>query len=279
MRNSEFSVKWGTRLDLDHLAEQLVNLGYERTPLVENFGQFSIRGGILDIAPFHLPHPVRIEFFGDEVDSLRSFDFASQRSLENLEEVVIKPARETLYDLGKLGQIKDAIWEAAQRQSERLHRLKLMDEADELLARTARHLEAFDQQRYFPGMDQYKVFFGPVASLLDSLPADTLLVLDDPVRIKEAAISASWTSASISASCSSGGASSQPAGSLLGLELPVEKSSSTGRYICRYWVSASPAWRPSPAPHWACACPSILQGRLRACCAASSSCGGTTTAP
>ena len=191
MRNSEFSVKWGTRLDLDHLAEQLVNLGYERTPLVENFGQFSIRGGILDIAPFHLPHPVRIEFFGDEVDSLRSFDFASQRSLENLEEVVIKPARETLYDLGKLGQIKDAIWEAAQRQSERLHRLKLMDEADELLARTARHLEAFDQQRYFPGMDQYKVFFGPVASLLDYLPADTLLVLDDPVRIKEAAISAS----------------------------------------------------------------------------------------
>ena len=191
MRNSEFSIKWGSRLDLDETAELLVNLGYERVAMVENWGQFSIRGGILDVAPFHLPQPVRIELFGDEVDSLRSFDFASQRSLEKMKEVVIKPARETLYDLEQLGRVKDAIWEAAQRQSERLHRLKLMDEADELLARIARHLEAFDQQRYFPGMDQYKVYFGQVVSLLEYLPGDTLLVLDEPVRLKEAAVGAS----------------------------------------------------------------------------------------
>ena len=91
MRNSEISIKWGSRLDLDETAELLVNLGYERVAMVENWGQFSIRGGILDVAPFHLPQPVRIELFGDEVDSLRSFDFASQRSLENMKEVVIKP--------------------------------------------------------------------------------------------------------------------------------------------------------------------------------------------
>ena len=66
-----------------------------------------------------------------------------------------------------------------------------MDEADELLARIARHLEAFDQQRYFPGMDQYKVYFGQVVSLLEYLPGDTLLVLDEPVRLKEAAVGAS----------------------------------------------------------------------------------------
>ncbi|MGI6692779.1 MAG: transcription-repair coupling factor [Limnochordia bacterium] len=191
MRNSEISVKWGTRMDLDQMAEVLVNLGYERSAMVENWGQFSVRGGILDIAPFHLPQPVRIELFGDEVDSLRSFDFATQRSLENVQEVVIKPARETLYDLENLDRIKETIWEAAQRQSERLHRLKLVEEADELLARTARHLEAFEQQRYFPGMDQYKVFFGEIVSLLEYLPADTLLVLDDPVRLKEAAVGAS----------------------------------------------------------------------------------------
>ncbi|HPT82886.1 MAG TPA: transcription-repair coupling factor [Limnochordia bacterium] len=191
MRNSELSLKWGSRLDLDGAAEQLVNLGYERVPTVENYGQFSIRGGILDIAPFNLPYPVRIELFGDEVDSLRSFDRVSQRSLENLQEVVIKPARETLYDLQQLERIKEAIWEAAQRQSERLHRLKLTEEADELLERTARHLEAFEQQRYFPGMDQYKVFFGEVVSLLEYLPQDTLLVLDEPVRLKEAAVQAS----------------------------------------------------------------------------------------
>ena len=191
LRDSEFSLKWGTRLDLEQVAEDLVYLGYERVSVVENWGQFSIRGGILDISPFNLPQPVRIELFGDEVDSLRSFDFASQRSLENLTEVTIGAARETLYNFDDLDRIKERIWEAAQNQSERLYRLKLMEEADALLEQTARHLEAFDQQRYFPGMDQYKVFFGEIVSLLEYLPQDTLLVLDEPVRLKEAAVNAS----------------------------------------------------------------------------------------
>lgn len=191
LRSSEFSITLDSRVDLEELSERLVYLGYERVTQVENWGQFSIRGGIVDVAPFNEDYPVRIELFGDEVDSLRSFDFVSQRSLENIPQVTLKAARETLYDLEELEAIKEAIWQATQVQSERLHKLKLEEEADDLLAQAARHLEAFDQQRYFPGINQYKVFFGQIVTLLDYLPPNTLLVLDEPVRLKEAAVNAS----------------------------------------------------------------------------------------
>lgn len=191
VRNSEFSINLDSRLNLDQAATRLAALGYERTPLVENWGQFSIRGGILDVAPLHHEHPVRIELFGDEVDSLRIFDFANQKSLENITDVTITTARETLYDFTQLNQIKAAIWQGVKNQSDRLHKLGLSQEADHLLARVARHLEAFDEQSYFPGIDQYKPFFGEIVTLLDYLPADTLLVLDEPVRLKEAATNSS----------------------------------------------------------------------------------------
>ena len=189
--NSQFSVNMDSRLNLDQAAMDLTTLGYERVPLVDNWGQFSIRGGILDIAPFHHGHPVRIELFGDEVDSLRIFDFATQKSLENIEKVTIGAARETIYNFTELEGIKEAIWKAAKAQGERLYRLNLDQEADNLLAQVARHLEAFDEQGYFPGIDQYKMFFGKLVSLLEYLPDDLLLVIDEPVRLKEAATAAS----------------------------------------------------------------------------------------
>jgi len=191
LRKSEFSINMDSRFDLNEMAATLVALGYERVPLVEKFGQFSTRGGILDIAPSFTGHPVRIELWGDEVDSMRIFDFATQKSLENIQEVTIKAARETLYDPAQLEAIKEAIWAEVEVQSERLYKLNLAQEADDLLAQGARHLEAFDEQRYFPGMDQYKGFFGEIVTLLDYLPKDTILVLDEPTRLKEAAVNAS----------------------------------------------------------------------------------------
>jgi len=184
--NSQFSVDLSSRFDLDELAERLVMLGYERLPAVEGPGQFSIRGGIVDISPVTMDQPVRLEFFGDEIDSLRLFSYETQRSLENIQEVVIGPARETLYDAAELEQIKEAIWEAAQVQGERLHRLMRVEEADHLQAQVARHLEAFEERGHFPGMEQYKPFLGKLATLFDYLPEDLLLILDEPLRLKEA---------------------------------------------------------------------------------------------
>lgn len=87
-------------VDMDELKDRLVEMGYERVGQVEMPGQFSIRGGIVDIYCLTEENPWRIELWGDEIDSIRSFDAESQRSLENLEEVTIYPAVEHLGESG-----------------------------------------------------------------------------------------------------------------------------------------------------------------------------------
>ena len=84
----------GDRTDVEKLCRQLAKMGYERTPVVEMPGEFALRGGILDIFLLTEENPVRLEFFDDEIDSLRSFDAESQRSIENLSEITIYPAGE-----------------------------------------------------------------------------------------------------------------------------------------------------------------------------------------
>ena len=85
-------------VDTEQLKNQLVALGYERVGQVEMPGQFSVRGGIVDIYCLTEENPWRIELWGDEIDSIRSFDPESQRSLENLEEITIYPAVEHIGD-------------------------------------------------------------------------------------------------------------------------------------------------------------------------------------
>jgi len=90
--NSMIAVKSGEAIDLEEIARQLVKMGYTHEDQVENAGQFAVRGGILDIYSMTEEMPWRIELWGDEVDSIRSFDAESQRSVENVQEVTIYPA-------------------------------------------------------------------------------------------------------------------------------------------------------------------------------------------
>lgn len=85
-----------SQVDLERLKIQLVEMGYERAAQVEASGQFSVRGGIIDIFPLTEENPWRIELWGDEIDSIRSFDAESQRSIENLEEISVYPAAELI---------------------------------------------------------------------------------------------------------------------------------------------------------------------------------------
>ena len=89
--------KIGDTYDLETIKQNLILLGYERNDLVENKGQFSIRGGIVDIG-LSEKQGIRIEFWGDEVDSIRYFNIASQRSTEMVQEVLIKPAHEFIVE-------------------------------------------------------------------------------------------------------------------------------------------------------------------------------------
>ncbi len=98
-RKSVLTIAPEQELELDRLGEQLVALGYERLPEVEAMGEFSIRGGIVDIFPFTAENPIRIELWDTEVDNIRSFDVESQRSIDKLDKVEIYPAsdRDSVY--------------------------------------------------------------------------------------------------------------------------------------------------------------------------------------
>jgi transcription-repair coupling factor (superfamily II helicase) len=89
-------LKTGQEHSLDQICAHLVGCGFERVAAVDNIGQFSVRGGILDIYPFAAAHPYRLEFFGDQVESIRLFDVGTQRSLASCQEAVVLPAREVL---------------------------------------------------------------------------------------------------------------------------------------------------------------------------------------
>ena len=79
-------------------AKQLVSMGYERTDVVDRHGEFSRRGGIVDVYASNEEHPLRIELFGDEIESVRHFDSATQRSIDKIPSALILPAREVLLD-------------------------------------------------------------------------------------------------------------------------------------------------------------------------------------
>ena len=89
---SVLDIRPGMIVEMEALSQKLMELGYERMAEVESMGEFSVRGGIVDIYPFTAENPVRIEFWDTEVDNIRSFDAESQRSIENLREVEIYPA-------------------------------------------------------------------------------------------------------------------------------------------------------------------------------------------
>ncbi|MGC8741221.1 MAG: transcription-repair coupling factor [Candidatus Sumerlaeaceae bacterium] len=103
LREHLVTLTWGATLDTAELAHRLVALGYERVPTVERRGEFSIRGGIVDVFPLDTEHGIRVDLFGTEIESLRWFDVHTQRSLKRegeIEAVTILPAREhTLFEV------------------------------------------------------------------------------------------------------------------------------------------------------------------------------------
>ena len=89
MRSQAVTIAYGDEMDLEEWSERLTAMGYERLPQVDGTGQFSIRGGIVDIFPLTEELPVRIELWDTEIDSIRTFDTESQRSVKKLDQVTV----------------------------------------------------------------------------------------------------------------------------------------------------------------------------------------------
>jgi len=163
----------GQTIDRDALIETLVSGGYTRMPLVEERGEIAVRGGIIDLFPPHRDRPVRVELLGDDVESIREFEAASQRSQSALGYVVAPPPRELLLDRALVIDRSEAIADLARRQGVANRAV------DELLNDLLRGYAP-------PGIEALAPMLEPATETpFDFLPADTWIVVDDPAAIRE----------------------------------------------------------------------------------------------
>ncbi len=174
----------GESVDRDDLARALVDLGYEHVDLVDDVGQFSVRGGIIDVSPPTMPGPIRIELFGDEVESIRLFSPQTQVSLEDIERAGIGPAGEILLTEDAVARALPQIERAFRKELDRLIEDDKRREADRLRERRDQDLELLRQLRPADTLVHYLPYvYSERATLGDYLPEDCLVVVDEPVRI------------------------------------------------------------------------------------------------
>lgn len=160
------TVSAGDRAEPRELLAALINAGYERVDMCEGKGQVCLRGGYLDVFPISMANPVRIEFFDDEIDTMRTYDAISQRSIENIDRCVIPPATEM--PLTK---------EARTRGMRALRKTEGMKEEYDRLSEGGIPL----------GLEMLMPLFYPEAFITDYLPEGAIILIDEPQRVEESA--------------------------------------------------------------------------------------------
>ena len=186
-RNHMLRVDKGAMLEQGTLARRLVALGYEKQYQVDTPGQFSIRGDIIDIFDLTEENPYRIELWGDEVESIRSFDVESQRSIEELGRVIIFPACEMILDDDRLNDGMDRIAEDAKRVEESLRAAFQTEEAHRIKLQADSLREQVYEFHSMANLDSYMEYFYPAAGTFLELfdPTKLCVVLEEPMRLKE----------------------------------------------------------------------------------------------
>ena len=211
IKESCLNIMVGQTLDMEEIKHLLTGMRYERMGQVDGMGQFSVRGGILDVFPLTEEVPVRIELWGDEVDSIRSFDAESQRSIQQMDEVTIYPAVELILTKE---HIEEGILrlEADEKKQEKAFRDQKKPEEAQRIRRAVGELveslkEGFDVQtldayiRYFcrdtvSFLDYMKEVGAKVTLVSSGVARKTAekkqtsglaLILDEPQRMKEKA--------------------------------------------------------------------------------------------
>jgi transcription-repair coupling factor (superfamily II helicase) len=176
----------GSTLNRDATIAALVRAGFSRSPVVEDAGTFAVRGAVIDLFPPIYKHPIRIELFGDEVESIRLYDAATQRTLRPLDAVYVHPVRETIPTPGA---------------DPRARILAAADAAVYPSSKTRHLLEQIEDGEQFFGIEALApAFHAAMVPLFDYLPKETICVVEDPeavidearrqaTRLREAAVS------------------------------------------------------------------------------------------
>ena len=172
---------------LEELSRKLVRMGYEKNFQVDAPGQFAVRGDIVDVFDLTEENPYRIEFFDEEVDSIRSFDLETQRSIEPMELVKIYPATELILSDARLSDGIDRIREEEKQTEEALRSRGHMEAAHRLSEGIGELCEAALEYRDFGGLEGYIHYFYPQTdSFLEMFPEEhSMIFLDEPVHLRE----------------------------------------------------------------------------------------------
>lgn len=185
IRKRMITLKVAKVVDLEKLKQELTHLGYEREGQVEGPGQFAIRGGIIDIYPLTEDCPYRIELWDEEIDTIRSFDVSSQRSIENVESLDIYPATEMILDEKTMKNGINRLEKEKIEHVKKLREMKRTEEAhriDEIISEFNENIMTLGG---LIGVDSYiHYFYDETVSFFDYFNnEDTCFFLDEPSRI------------------------------------------------------------------------------------------------
>ena len=186
LARTAFTLKQGMALAPEELTDRLIRLGYNSAEQVEGPGQFARRGGIMDLWSTAADSPVRLEFWGDEIDGLHAFDPASQRRTGPVKSVRVLPAAETLPSLAEggrqalLGQIRE-LWGRLNRNATRF-------DVEALRKNLAADMDTLENRAEFTAADRYMSLIYPeFSTALDYFPPDALVVMDQPGKCAQRA--------------------------------------------------------------------------------------------
>jgi len=177
------SLKTGDTVNIEEFIRRLSVIGYEREERVEARGQFSIRGGIIDIFPVQYEKPVRIELFDIEIDSMRIFDAESQRSYENVGQICIFPANEFVLTEEQVRKVTERL---DTELTEYLNRIKDRDLTALFRSNFGMYSEKLKNSGSFAGIDKFiPYFYDKGHSIFEYLRPNTVIFFEDTERLKQ----------------------------------------------------------------------------------------------
>lgn len=187
LKQNVLSIGKGSVVSEEAIAKKLIKMGYVRTYQVESPGEFCIRGGIVDIFDLTEDNPYRVELWGDDVDSIRSFDVDTQRSIEKLEGITVYPATEMLLSDEDIRSGMQRIMKDASDCAAKFRKEFKTEEAHRLESSAKALDEQVGELRYTVNLDSYiKYFFDRTETLLGLFDSKkTAVFLDEPARIEE----------------------------------------------------------------------------------------------
>ena len=181
-------LRYNEAISFETLGNRLLDLGYSRCEQVEGVGQFALRGGILDVFGPGMEQPVRVEFFGDEIDAMGAFDVSTQRRTQNVEEVVLLPAGEVLPAFAPGGAAG-----LAGRMEALKEKLEKKGGREALCATLGADAELLRQGALRGAYDRYALaIYEELHTPLEYLPEETIVCLCDSARVMEHAKSWLW---------------------------------------------------------------------------------------